>query len=54
VPNRAVGQAAADGYRRLADESSSTANSLLSRLQNRDGTPSAVADDTEPKTAAEV
>ena len=28
VPNRAVGQQAVDGYRRLADESSSTANSL--------------------------
>ena len=54
VPNRAVGQAAADGYLRLADESSSTANSLLSRLQNREGTPPAIADDTEPKTAAEV
>ena len=54
VPNRAVGQQAADGYRRLADESSSTANSLLSRLQNREGTPPAVADDTEPKTAAEI
>jgi two-component system, chemotaxis family, protein-glutamate methylesterase/glutaminase len=54
VPNRAVGQGAADGYRRLADESSSTANSLLSRLQNREGSPPAIGDDTERKAAAEA
>jgi two-component system, chemotaxis family, protein-glutamate methylesterase/glutaminase len=54
VPNRAVGQRAADGYRRLADESSSTATSLLSRLQNREGTPPAIAGDTEPKSAAQA